>query len=156
MVNIPEFGMVTGVLQSLIFWAFVLLLILGLSIGPRYIRSRERQRLYDLMRTAYEKGQPVPPELIASLTSEPQEAPGRPDQRQGTDRDLRRAVVLIAVGVGLGGVGLGMGYGLSFASDVAGGIVGGIIAGAGAIPAFLGLAYLLLYLAGSRRTPPQS
>jgi hypothetical protein len=106
------------------------------------------------MRTAYEKGQPVPPELIASLTSEPQEASTRPDQQPGTDRDLRRAVVLIAVGVGLGGVGLGMGYGLSFASDVAGGIVGGIIAGAGAIPAFLGLAYLLLYLAGSRRTPP--
>jgi hypothetical protein len=158
MVNIPDFAMATGVLQSLIFWGFVLLLILGLSIGPRYIRSRERTRLYDLMRTAYEKGQSVPPELIASLTSDPSEAVPPELRGGGGDRDLRRAVVLIAVGVGLGGLGLGMGYGLSFASDVAGGIVGGIIAGAGAIPAFIGLAYLLLYLAGNRRAaqPPQS
>jgi hypothetical protein len=158
MVNIPEFAMTTGILQSLIFWTFVLLLILGLAIGPRYIRSRERTRLYDLMRTAYEKGQPVPPELIASLTSESAETPAPELRGGGTDRDLRRAVVLIAVGVGLGGLGLGMGYGLSFASDVAGGIVGGIIAGAGAIPAFIGFAYLLLYLAGNRRAqqPPQS
>ena len=144
--------MVTGVLQSLIFWVFVLVLILGLSIGPRYIRSRERRQLYDLMRTAYEKGQAVPPELIASLTAEPVDIP-TDNTRSGTDRDLRRAVVLIAVGVGLGGLGLGMGYGLSFASDTAGAIVGGIIAGAGAIPAFIGLAYLLLFLAGRKQTP---
>ena len=146
--------MITGVMQSLIFWGFVLALVLGLAIGPRYIRSRERTRLYDLMRTAYEKGQPVPPELIASLTAEPVETTPTPNRGSGTDRDLRRAIVLIAVGLGLGGVGLGMGYGLSFASDVAGGIVGGVIAGAGAIPAFIGLAYLLLYLAG-RKAPPR-
>jgi Domain of unknown function (DUF6249) len=151
MFDIPALGMVTGVLQSLIFWVFVLVLILGLSIGPRYIRSRERRQLYDLMRTAYEKGQAVPPELIASLTAEPVETPV--DRGSGTDRDLRRAVVLIAVGVGLGGLGLGMGYGLSFASDTAGAIVGGIIAGSGAIPAFIGLAYLLLFLAGRKPTP---
>jgi hypothetical protein len=155
MVNSQDFGMVTDVLQSLIFWAFVLLLILGLSIGPRYIRSRERQRLYDLMRTAYEKGQPVPPELIASLTSEPQEASTRPEQRPGADRDLRRAVVLIAVGLGLGALGLALGAGIGIASEVGGAITGGVIAGAGAIPAFIGLAYLLLYLAG-RKAPPRS
>jgi hypothetical protein len=154
MFDIPSTAMITGVMQSLIFWGFVLALVLGLAIGPRYIRSRERTRLYDLMRTAYEKGQPVPPELIASLTAEPVEATQTPSRGAGTDRDLRRAIVLIAVGLGLGGVGLGMGYGLSFASDVAGGIVGGIIAGSGAIPAFIGLAYLLLYLAG-RKAPPR-
>ena len=69
MFDIPSIALVTGVLQSLIFWGFVLMLILGLSVGPRWIRARERTRLYDLMRTAYEKGQPVPPELIASLTA---------------------------------------------------------------------------------------
>ncbi len=153
MFDIPSIALVTGVLQSLIFWGFVLMLILGLSVGPRWIRARERTRLYDLMRTAYEKGQPVPPELIASLTAEPVEAP-QPDRGSGTDRDLRRAIVLIAVGLGLGLLGLAMGYGLSFASDVAGGIVGGVVAGAGAIPAFIGLAYLLLYLAG-RKSPPR-
>jgi hypothetical protein len=156
MFDLPAMGMVTGVLQSLIFWGFVLVLILGLSIGPRYLRSRERRQLYDLMRTAYEKGQPVPPELIASLTAEPVETPAERGDIGGTgaDRDLRRAVVLIAVGVGLAGLGLAMGYGLSFASETAGGIVGGIIAGSGAIPAFIGFAYLLLFLAG-RKSPPK-
>ena len=34
-----------GVLKFLIFWSFVLALILGLAVGPRYIRSRDRQRI---------------------------------------------------------------------------------------------------------------
>src|SRR5580692_8891153 len=103
MFDFPMMGMIS-VVQSLIFWGFVLMLILGLAIGPRYIRSRERTRLYDLMRTAYEKGQPVPPELIASLTSESADpaASAAPYRGSGADRDLRRAVVLIAVGLGLG------------------------------------------------------
>jgi len=154
MIDFSDFGDVTGAMDTFFFWGFIVLMVLGLALGPRYIRSRERQRLYDLMRTAYEKGQPVPPELIASLTAEPMDAPRLPESGGGAPRDLRRAVVLIAVGLGLGGLGLGMGYGLSFANDMAGGIVGGIIAGTGAIPAFIGLAYLLLYLAGRHAPPP--
>ena len=151
MVNIPEFGMATGVLESLIFWGFVLALILGLSIGPRYLRSRERTRLYDLMRTAYEKGQPVPPEILASLTKDEQEP--APTTTSSTDRDLRRAIVLIAVGLGLAGLGFGIGWGISQASDIGGAITGGVIAGVGAIPGFIGVAYLILWLVGrgSRR-----
>ena len=98
------------------------------------------------MRTAYEKGQPVPPELIASLTAEEPEASPSPTQ----DRDLRRAVVLMAVGLGLAGLGLGLGWGISFASDIGGAVTGGIIAGIGAIPGFIGLAYLILWLVGRR------
>jgi hypothetical protein len=151
--------MVASIIQSLIFWGFVLALILGLAVGPRYIRSRERQRLYQLMQTAYEKGQPVPPELIASLTAEPSDPNQRSEMGSSAgSNDLRRAVVLIAVGLGLGLLGLGMGFGLSYASHTAGAIVGGIVAGSGAIPAFIGLAYLLLYLAGHRTptSPPQA
>src|SRR5580692_11276423 len=151
MFDFPMMGMIS-VVQSLIFWGFVLMLILGLAIGPRYIRSRERTRLYDLMRTAYEKGQPVPPELIASLTSETADTPLL-EQGSGGDRDLRRAVVLIAVGLGLGALGLLLGAGIGIVSHVGGAITGGVIAGAGAIPAFIGLAYLLLYLAGRKPTP---
>jgi hypothetical protein len=154
MIDFPTLGLI-GVLQSLIFWGFVLMLILGLAVGPRYLRSRERTRLYDLMRTAYEKGQPVPPELIASLTTEPaqQADPAAPYRGSGADRDLRRAVVLIAVGLGLGALGLLLGAGIGMASPLGGAITGGVIAGAGAIPAFIGLAYLLLYLAGRKQTP---
>jgi len=155
MIGFSDFGDLADAMGTLIFWSAVVLIVLGLTLGPRYIRSRERERLYDLMRTAYEKGQPVPPELIASLTAEPVDAPRLPESAGGgTPRDLRRAIVLIAVGLGLGGLGLGMGYGLSFANDTAGGIVGGIVAGSGAIPAFIGLAYLLLYLAGRHAPPP--
>jgi hypothetical protein len=157
MFDFPMMGMIS-VVQSLIFWGFVLMLILGLAIGPRYIRSRERTRLYDLMRTAYEKGQPVPPELIASLTSESADRadPAAPYRGSGADRDLRRAVVLIAVGLGLGALGLLLGAGIGIASEIGGAITGGVIAGAGAIPAFIGLAYLLLYLAGRKSPPPQA
>jgi hypothetical protein len=140
---------------NLIFWSAVVLIVLGVTLGPRYIRSRERERLYDLMRTAYDKGQPVPPELIASLTAEPIGGPRLPESAGGgTPRDLRRAIVLIAVGLGLGGLGLGMGAGISVVSQVGGAVTGGIIAGTGAIPAFIGLAYLLLYLAGRHAPPP--
>lgn len=143
--DMPDFEAVMGTLQALLFWAFVLALILGLALGPRYLRSRERQKLYELMRTAYEKGQPVPPELIASLTAEPAEV--RP-RSSGENRDLRRAIVLMAVGLGLAFLGLGLGWSISQASDIGGAITGGIIAGAGAIPGFIGLAYLILWLAG--------
>jgi hypothetical protein len=152
MIDYPDFGEVAGAMSTLFFWGLIVVMILGLALGPRYIRSRERTRLYDLMRTAYEKGQPVPPELIASLTSETADSPLL-EQGSGGDRDLRRAVVLIAVGLGLGALGLLLGAGIGIVSHVGGAITGGVIAGTGAIPAFIGLAYLLLYLAGRKPTP---
>ena len=142
-----------GTLQSLMFWAFVLILVLGLALGPRYIRSRERQRLYDLMRVAYDKGQPVPPEVIAQLSAEPQAEERL--RSPGADADLRRAVVLIAVGLGLAGLGLGLGWGIGMASQIGGAITGGVIAGCGAIPGFIGVAYLLLWLVERRGQPPR-
>jgi hypothetical protein len=156
MMDLPDYAEVAGAMSTLFFWGLIVAMILGLALGPRYIRSRERTRLYDLMRTAYEKGQPVPPELIASLTAEPVEPvdPAAPYRGSGADRDLRRAVVLIAVGLGLGALGLLLGAGIGMASRLGGAITGGVIAGSGAIPAFIGLAYLLLYLAG-RKAPPR-
>ena len=155
MIDFPDYSEVAGAMSTLFFWGLIVTMILGLALGPRYIRSRERTKLYDLMRTAYENGQPVPPELIASLGSEPVESvdPAAPYRGSGADRDLRRAVVLIAVGLGLGALGLLIGAGIGIASRVGGAITGGVIAGAGAIPAFIGLAYLLLYLAGRKTTP---
>ncbi len=137
----------TGVLVTLIFWGFVLALILGLAIGPRYLRSLDRRRMYEVMKLAYEKGQPLPPELMSSLQADPAEILPTPEPT-APDKDLRRAVVLIAVGLGLAGLGAGLGFGIGFASDVGGAIVGGIIAGTGAIPGFIGVAYLLLWLVG--------
>ena len=144
-----------SLLQSFFFWTFILVLVLGLALGPRYIRSRERQRVYELMRVAYEKGQPVPPEVLAALTSEPPaDARYRHSGGSGADADLRRAVVLIAVGVGIASLGLGLGWGIGMASGIGGSIVGGVIAGCGAIPGFIGVAYLLLWLVGRGSRAP--
>jgi hypothetical protein len=122
-------------------------MIIAVVIGPvwitAYFKSRERAQLYETLRTAYERGQPPPPELIEKLTSSVSEA----RSPNSANRDLRRAVVLIAVGLGVAGLGAGLGFGLSFASHMAGAIVGGIVMGCGAIPGFIGVAYLLLWLA---------
>ncbi|MFI4933403.1 MAG: DUF6249 domain-containing protein [Caulobacterales bacterium] len=137
--------MFTGVLQALIFWAFVAAVILV----PGYLRSRDRQRLHDTIRAAYEKGQPVPPEVIAALTrnSSNDDVPS-----SNADKDLRRGLVLLAVGLGMAGLGAGFYFGISMASDIGGAVVGGIIAGVGAIPGFIGLAFLLLWLV-NRKAP---
>jgi hypothetical protein len=136
---------------------FGIFMIIAVVIGPvwitAYFRARERQQLHETLRTAYEKGLSPPPELIEKLTAGAV-IPATPDT---PDRDLRRAVVLIAVGVGLGGLGLCLGYGISLADSTGGWITGGwitggSIAGAGAIPGMIGLAYLFLYLM-KRRGP---
>jgi hypothetical protein len=133
-------------------------MIIAVVIGPvwigAYFRARERAQLHETLRVAYEKGQPPPPELIEKLTA----AESFPVQPGGTaDRDLRRAVVLIAIGLGLCGLGLGLGWGIGMVSgsEGSGAIVGGVIAGTGAIPGFIGVAYLLLWLVGrgERKAP---
>ena len=143
--------MMSGTMESLIFWLFVLALVLGLALGPRIIRSRERQKLYEVMRVAYERGQPVPPELFESLSRADNPSGGGGIDTTPADaqsRDLRRAVVLIAVGLGIGGLGLGLGAGISIVSHIGGAIVGGVLVGSGAIPGFIGVAYLLLWIVG--------
>ena len=152
MFDMPSTVMMAGVAQSFIFWGFILVLVLGLAVGPRYIRSRERGKLYDLMRAAVDKGQPLPPELVASLTAE---AETQTTPASGSDRDLRRAIVLIAVGLGLAMLGGGLGWGISLASPIGGAITGGIIGGVGAIPGFIGVAYLILW-AMTRHSRPQA
>ena len=154
--DFPSVAMMSGTVETLIFWMFVLALVLGLALGPRIIRSRERQKLYEVMRIAYENGQPVPPELLESLTRG--DAPGSSgglatSPMDAQIRDLRRAVVLIAVGLGIGLLGLGLGSGIGVVSHIGGAIVGGILVGSGAIPGFIGVAYLLLWLVGRGAHP---
>jgi hypothetical protein len=130
-------------------------MIIAVVVGPVWIRSfyreKERAQLHETLRVAYEKGQAPPPELIEKLTS------GVETTRSSStsDSDLRRAVVLIAVGLGLGLLGLGLGYGISFADTTGGWITGGAIAGSGAIPGMIGVAYLLLWL-GKRGSSPRT
>jgi len=136
---------IAGILFALMFWLFLGAIILG----PRYLRFRERERMHETLRAAFDKGQPVPPEIITALQSNI--APSIPST---PERDLRRAVVFIAVGLGLCGLGYGMWYGLSSVSYTAAYITGGSIAGFGAIPGLIGLAYLVLW--ATRRDAPKA
>ena len=135
----------TGMILGIAFWAFVAAII----IVPRILKSRDQARMHETLRIAYEKGQPVPPELIESLQSK-----GSERVMPTAERDLRRAIVLIAVGLGLCGLGLALGIGLMSVDYTASWITGTSIAGAGAIPGLIGVAYLILWL--TRRNTPKA
>lgn len=146
-----------GFEEGLMVPIFGIFMIIAIVIGPiwirSYYRSKEREQLHATLRAAYEKGQPPPPELIEKLTAGATSDGIRDSSQTGGDRDLRRAIVLIAVGLGLAGLGAGIGWGISIASDVGGAVTGGVIAGCGAIPAFIGIAYLILWLVGRHQRP---
>ena len=139
------FGEFTGMVMGVVFWVFVASIILV----PIYLRYQDRQRMHETLRIAFEKGQPVPPELITALQSNI--APRRPSTPES---DLRRAVVLIAVGLGFVGLGYGLWYGLMSANETAAYIAGGCTAGVGAIPGLIGVAHLLLW--ATRRNVPRA
>ena len=147
--DIADLGIVSGVLQFVIFWTFVAAIVLV----PKYLKSRERNKLLDTLKVAYEKGQPVPPELIEALQRG--DVPSvRSTEISTSESDLRRAIVLISVGVGIALLGYGLYWGISYASDEGGAITGAAVAGCGAIPGLIGVAYLVLWLA--RRQPGKS
>jgi hypothetical protein len=136
-----------------------ILMIIAIVIGPLWIRSyfaaRERSQLHETLRVAYEKGQPVPPELIEKLTAATtRQSYAGSSSSSGPDADLRRAIILIAVGLGLVGLGAGLFWGFMYVNPIPAGIIGGSTAGAGAIPGFIGLAYLVLWM--SRRSGPKA
>jgi hypothetical protein len=126
----------TGMILGIAFW----MAIAAIVITPLYFRHLERGRMHDTLRMAYERGQPVPQELIFALQSNI--APRVPST---PERDLRIALILIALGLGCCGLGYGLWYGLMVVSDTAAYITGGCVAGSGAIPGLIGVAYLVLW-----------
>ncbi len=138
-------GELTGLLSFVVFWTFIASIILV----PLWLRHRDRDKMHETLRIAFEKGQPVPPEIIGALQSNV-----APTLAPTPERDLRRGIVLAAVGLGFCGLGYGFWFGLMSHSEVAAYIVGGIISGVGAIPGLIGVAYLLLW--ATRRNAPTS
>lgn len=68
-------------------------MIAMIVILPRYFKSQERLRLQETLRAAIEKGQPLPPEVVAALTSDVKTRRPPPTARS----DLRRGVILLCV-----------------------------------------------------------
>ncbi len=122
-------------------------MIAAIVIVPNYLRYLDRGRMHETLRIAYEKGQPVPPELIEALQSNVV-----PTQESTPERDLRRGMVFLGTGLGFALLGLGLWYGLMSESETAAWISGGATAGFGAIPGLIGVAYLVLW-ATRRETP---
>lgn len=130
---------------------FFFAMIAAIVVGPLFIRSyyaeRERRQMHETLRIAYEKGQPVPPELITALQSQI-----ATPKMTTPESDLRRAVILIATGLAFCGVGYGFWYGLMSTSTVGAYVTGGVIAGFGAFPGLIGLGHLFLWF-NARKAP---
>ncbi len=124
-------------------------MIAAIVVVPKYLKSKEREKLTDTIRVAFEKGQPVPPELMAALKVSPEDpAPyvPLPDRAQ---RDLRLGVVWIAIGAGLLGIG-GAFYAMLY--NVGGAVETGCsFAALAAVPLCIGLAFLLLSALGRKK-----
>ena len=115
------------VLVPLSFFAMIAVIV----IVPRYFKSLERQKMADTVRAAIEKGQPLPPEVIAALTPN--------DRKIRTPaHDLRRGITLVAIALGLAAMGLILGQAEPHALHA--------LVGAAAIPAFIGLPMIAIYL----------
>ena len=107
--------------------------ITALILGPFYLyfRARSRDRLLQTLRVAFEKGQPLPPEMLASVSSEPQRPTPAPE------RDLRRGVILLAVAAA---------FVVAQEEDAMGPLLS-----IAAFPGFIGLGHLAFWIVARRR-----
>jgi len=110
--------------------------ITAIIVGPTWLKSRERREIQATVRHAIDKGQELPPELIDAMTKDvASKLPSR-------TRDLRRGVIWLAVGIGMAAFGMITGGG--FHGDGFGGDFDAGLLGLSAIPATIGLAFIVL------------
>ena len=104
-------------------------MIAAIVIVPGWLRSRERNEMQNTLRSAIDKGQPMPPEVIDALTKNVK-------QPSTALSDLRTGVIWIAIGVGIGV----FGFFVSYEADEALRPMIGI----GAIPVIIGATFVIL------------
>jgi hypothetical protein len=116
---------------------FLFLVIGAIVLVPRYLKSREREQMQATLRAAIERGQPLPPEVLAVMTQDlPAPAPVRQKPLPSAQSDLRKAIIWFAVALGIVVLGV-MGH-----WDEGDAIYWGL--GLAAIPAIIGLAFVAL------------
>lgn len=116
-------------------------MIAAIVIGPGYFRARNREKMLETLRVAYEKGQPVPPELIEAINTDPRNLPKTPRER--AEKDLRTGVVLLAVALAF----VALAWGVSFEERDA----YYPMVGVAAFPGFIGIAMITFGLLGRRK-----
>lgn len=106
------------------------IMVVAIVAIPAWLKSRDRREMQATLRSAIEKGQPLPPEVIESITKDNVKPPAT------ATRDLRTGVILLAVAIGIAI----MGYGVSFNEMDAFYVLSGLAA----IPGMIGLAFIVL------------
>lgn len=101
----------------------------AIVIVPSWLKSRERSEMQATLRSAIEKGQPMPAEIIDAMTKNVKVAPT-------SLSDLRTGVIWLAVGLGIAAFGYMVGYEEADAFQP--------LVGIASIPAIIGLAYIAL------------
>ncbi len=101
----------------------------AIVVIPAWLKSRERRELQATLRTAIDKGQPLPAEIIDAMTKNVKVAPT-------SLSDLRTGVIWLAIGLGIAAFGYMVGFEDSDAFQP--------LVGIGSIPAIIGLAYIAL------------
>ncbi len=104
-------------------------MIIAIIVVPAWLKSRERREMQATLRTAIEKGQPLPTEIIEAMTKSVK-VPAT------ALSDMRTGVIWVAVGLGVGVLGFMIGYQEAEAFHP--------ILGFAAIPVIIGLAYVVL------------
>lgn len=101
----------------------------AIVIVPSWLKSRERRELHSTLRAAIDKGLPLPTEIIDAMTKNVKVAPT-------SLSDMRTGIIWLAVGLGIGAFGFVIGFDEADAFHP--------LLGIGAIPAIIGLAYIVL------------
>lgn len=113
--------------------------ITAIFFGPSYLKSRDRREMQETVRRSIEKGDAIPTEMVEAMSKFLNELPSR-------TRDIRRGVILIAIGVGIAAANIvgQMSWGDNGIGDDGRLIVGGIALSLATIPVTLGLAFIVL------------
>lgn len=104
-------------------------MVTAIVVVPAWLKSRERREMQATLRTAIDKGQPLPPEIIDAMTKNVKVAPTALS-------DVRTGIIWLAVAGGLAALGFFVGYEEADAYHP--------MLGVAAIPAIIGLAYIAL------------
>lgn len=132
--DVADLGILAGVVKALFLWAF----LAGIIIGPRFLRTRDRDKLHETLGIANGKGEPAPPQLIDPVINDDRHTqPFLPIP----DRDFHRGLVLDFNGLGFATAAYALHGGVTVYSDTGAWITGECVA---AVAVFIGLAYLVL------------
>ncbi|MFN3816123.1 DUF6249 domain-containing protein [Brevundimonas sp.] len=107
-------------------------MIVAIVAIPSWLKSRDRRDMQGTLRTAIEKGQPLPAEVIEALGKDVAK------KLPSAHRDMRIGVIWLAIAIGV----TVFGWSVSFADGDS--EVFYVMGGIAAVPGFIGLAFIVL------------